>query len=136
MLLKTKNVLKSECCVTPLRSDRKIIGRTPRSKQIFRGHCAEEFPPWLAVTRCRVGSHSCSLNNITLVPKLRLPLLRRHCVGFVRSTCDFVPTSYGFVRAAIFLHALVTVCVLVPLPTAQANHYLRISFFQRFCLFC
>ena len=37
---------------------------------------------------CRVGSSSCSLNNISLVPQLRLPL-RRHGEGVPRSTCDF-----------------------------------------------
>ena len=59
----------------------------------------------------RVGSSGCSLNNIPLVPKLRLPLLRRHFVRFSRSTFDAVPTYHGFVPAAVFLHALTTVCV-------------------------
>ena len=63
---------------------------------------------------CFVGSCSCSLNNFPLVPELRLPLLRRHCVGVQRSTCDFVPTFHGFVRSAMFLHALTIVCVLFP----------------------
>ena len=98
--------------------------------------CTQELPAWLAVvplnrltihwsavdlskfrmlTRwCRVGSFSCSLNNMSAVPKLRLPSLRRHFVGFPRSTSDFVPTFHGFVRAAIFLHALAIVCVFFP----------------------
>ena len=48
----------------------------------------------------RVESSSCRLNHIPLVPKLRLPLLRRHFVGFPRFTCDCVPIFHGFVRAA------------------------------------
>ena len=54
----------------------------------------------------RVGSSGCSLNKITLAPRFRLPLLRRNVVGFLGSTCDVVPTSYGFVRVAVFGESL------------------------------
>ena len=47
-------------------------------------------------------------------PKVRLPSLWRHFVGCPRSTCDLVPTFHGFVRAAVLLHALTTVCVFTP----------------------
>ena len=57
------------------------------------------------------------MNNIPLVPKLRHPLLRRHVVGFPTSTCDFAPTFNGFVRVAIFLHALAIVCVFPSICT-------------------
>ena len=53
----------------------------------------------------RIGSSSCSLNNIPMVPKVRLPLLRRHF-------CDVVQ---GFVRAAMFLNTLVIVCIVFPI---------------------
>ena len=36
------------------------------------------------------------------------------CGVFSKSTCDFVQTSNGFVRAAVFLHALTELCVLIP----------------------
>ena len=62
----------------------------------------------------RVGSSNCRLNNIPLVPKLRLPLQRRKVVRFPRFICDFAPTYHGWVGAAVFLHALTIVCVLLP----------------------
>ena len=64
--------------------------------------------------RCRVGSSSCSLNDIPRVPKVRLSLLRRHFVGFPTSICDVVSTFHGFARAAVFLRALTIVCVCTP----------------------
>ena len=75
--------------------------------------------------RYRVGFSGCGLNKMPLVPKLRLPLLRRHFVGFPRSTCDFVPTSHGLARAAVLLHALTMVCVF----SSISLHNLRNSSF-------
>ena len=74
----------------------------------------------------RIGSSSCSLQNSPLVPNSRLPLLRRHVVTtFPRSPCDVVPTFHGFVRTALFLHALTTVGVL----SSIYLHNLRNSYF-------
>ena len=71
----------------------------------------------------RGGSSSCSLNNIPLVPKLRLPSLRRQFVGFPRCTCDVVTTFHCFVRSAILLRALSIVCVfLTSLHNLRNSH--------------
>ena len=66
----------------------------------------------MTLTRCcRIGSSSCGFNNIPLVPKVRLPLLRLHRVGLPMSLRDFVTTFHGFVRAAISFHVLSKVSV-------------------------
>ena len=119
------------CCSTPLRSDRKFLDRVLRRKNLSWSLCLRRRISCLAsgrplhslivhssamnlskfrmLTRWhRVGSFSCSLNNIPLVTQLRLPLLWRHVEGFARSTCGLCPTYGGFVRAVVFLHALTT----------------------------
>ena len=68
-----------------------------------------------------VASSGYSLNNIPPVPKLRLPLLRRHFVGFSRSTFDFVSNLHCFERAAVFLHALMVMWCFIYLPAQPAN---------------
>ena len=76
----------------------------------------------------RVGSSSCGLNNIPLVPKLRLPLLRRHFVVFLRYTCCYVPTYHGVVRAEAFLHACTIVCVFVTVCLHNLRNYSLVLF--------
>ena len=108
MLLKTHDVLQKCVCVDTPRSDRKILEGVIRSQKNFRGQCrrisclpsghllqrlkihssAVSLSNKMLTCWCRVGSSSCRLNNISLVPQLRLPLLR-HGVGVARSTCDF-----------------------------------------------
>ena len=106
----------------------------------------------------RPGSCSSSLNNIPLVPKLRLPLPWRHFVRLPRSTCDFVLTivciftpsvcttfeiiscfSEMTLRVLVFFIFLTEVscqtsCLDLQLQTAWANHHLRRCFFQLFCI--
>ena len=76
---------------------------------------AVSLSKFMTLTRCcRIGSSSCGFNNIPLVPKVRLPLLRLHRVGLPMSLWDFVPTVHGFVRAVISLHVLSKVSVFFP----------------------
>ena len=53
----------------------------------------------------------CGLNKVPLIAESRLPVLRRRVADFLMSICDIVPTVNGFVRAAVFSHALTVVCV-------------------------
>ena len=131
-------MLKVSVLFHTFRTGRKILDRV-LSRKIFRSHCGcvEGLPAWLALTRCpwviqssavslskfrmltrwyRLGSCSHSLNNKPMVLKLRLPLLRRHRVGFPRLFCDGVPTVHGFARA---------VCCFV--------HLRELTFFPYFC---
>ena len=117
------------------RSDRKILDRVLRSKNVLSWPlCLRRGTSCLASGRplrrliiyssavslskfrmwtrwCRHGPSCCSLHYIPLVSKCRMLLLWPHVVGFPRSTCDFVQTYNGFVRAAVFLHVLTMVCV-------------------------
>ena len=67
----------------------------------------------------RIGPSSCSLNNMPRVPKLRLPFLRRHFVGFpdhlrrcpnfpwFRTCGDFLVCTYdSLCLFPIYLHTL------------------------------
>ena len=75
-----------------------------------------EFCPssgW-STSRYRAGSSKLwFVTTFPPVPKTRLPLLRRHCVGFYRgSRAMLSPTFHGFIRKGIFLQALTMVCIL------------------------
>ena len=125
MLLKTNDVQKSEWLVLhfPLRSHSCLAsGRPLHQLMIHSG--AMTLCKFRMLTRWyRGGSSSCSLNNIPLVPKLRLPSLRRQFVGFPRCTCDVVTTFHCFVRSAILLRALSIVCVfLTSLHNLRNSH--------------
>ena len=125
-------------------SDRKIFDRVLRTKKTFAvtvlvkknvlhshgspvawSHAiAVSLSKFRMLTRwSRVGSFSCGLNNIPLVPKLRLPLQRRRYVGFMKSTCDVVPPFHGFVRAGFSCMHLVVVCVLFRLHKLGISSY-------------
>ena len=51
------------------------------------------------------------LNNVPLVPELRLPFVAASFCGFLWSTYDSIPTFHCFVRAAVFLHARTVICI-------------------------
>ena len=67
------------------------------------------------------------MNNIPMVPKLGLPLLRRHFVGVPKFTCDVVQTSHGFVRATLVLHELTTICIY-SICTTNLRHSASVLF--------
>ena len=68
------------------------------------------------------------LNNVPRVPNVRLHLLRRHCVGPLKSTCDLVPTFHGFVRASCFLACTCGTLRLFPLYLYNLRIYVFVLF--------
>ena len=120
MLPKTNDVQKSEWLVLhfPLRSHSCLAsGRPLHQLMIHSG--AVTLCKFRMLTRWyRGGSSSCSLNNIPLVPKLRLPSLRRQFVGFPRCTCDVVSTFHCFVRVGYLIACTFdSLCFLSPVCT-------------------
>ena len=72
------------------------------------------YTPRMFTRGYRVGSAGCGLSNVRMTSALRLPLLRRHVVGFLWCTCNAIPAFHFFVRATVFLHALTVICVFDP----------------------
>ena len=88
----------------------RVLG-TLKKHSCNRGYCAceDELPAWLRGVRnpcergdcvqiqdvdmwvSRVGSSGRGLNNIQQVSQVPLPLLRRHLVSFLWSTCELIP---------------------------------------------
>ena len=76
----------------------------------------------------RVGTSSCSLNNIPLVPKLRLPLLRRHFCGVSEFHLRCCPSCPWFRTFGYFLACTYDSLRLSPIDL----HNLHIAFFVFF----
>ena len=72
------------------------------------------YTPRMFTRGYRVRSAGCGLSNVRMTSALRLPLLRRHVVGFLWCTCNAIPAFHFFVRATVFLHALTVICVFDP----------------------
>ena len=61
----------------------------------------------------RVGSYNCGLYTVPLISELRLPLLRRHFVGFLLSIRD-LPMHFAI------LSQLTVICVFYPSMTLRS----------------